>query len=80
MTSIPLAGPPASVTGPLNDVLGMVAWVATAAGVMGVLIVGMRMAISLRHGDGQEHLVQFSVVMGACILAASAGPLVSLFV
>ena len=72
-----LAGPPAKVTGPLDEVLGYMAWLASAAGVMGLLIVGMRMAISLRQGEGQEHLVQFATVLGACIIATTAGPIVS---
>ncbi|MET9321074.1 hypothetical protein ABZX75_12950 [Streptomyces sp. NPDC003038] len=71
-----LAAPGTNVTGPLNDVLGMIAWLVSAAGVLGVLIIGARMAISLRSGDGNEHLTQFATVMGACIIGCTAGPLV----
>ncbi|OEU96570.1 hypothetical protein [Streptomyces oceani] len=71
-----VAGPPAEVTDELNKILGWMAWFASAAGVMGLLIVGMRMAISLRQGEGQEHLVQFATVLGACIIASTAGPIV----
>ncbi|MFF4168557.1 hypothetical protein [Streptomyces sp. NPDC001744] len=71
-----LAAPGANVTGPLNQILGYLAWLVTAAGVLGVLIVGSRMAISLRSGSGDEHLTQFAVVMGACIIGATAGPIV----
>ncbi|POX40918.1 hypothetical protein C3486_11950 [Streptomyces sp. Ru73] len=69
--------PPSYVTDPLNEVMGIVAWVATAAGVMGLLIVGARMALSIRQGEGQEHLVQLGTVLGACIIAATAGPVVN---
>ncbi|WP_258052722.1 hypothetical protein [Streptomyces sp. Ru73] len=78
MTAFLMAGaPPSYVTDPLNEVMGIVAWVATAAGVMGLLIVGARMALSIRQGEGQEHLVQLGTVLGACIIAATAGPVVN---
>ncbi|WP_234426511.1 MULTISPECIES: hypothetical protein [Streptomyces] len=65
------------MTGPINTVMGMVAWVATAAGVMGLLIVGAKMALSIRQGEGQEHMVQLGTVLGACVIAATAGPIVN---
>ncbi|WP_228989853.1 hypothetical protein [Streptomyces sp. DH8] len=71
-----LAAPSTNVTGPLNQVLGILAWLVSAAGVLGVLIVGARMAVALRAGNGDEHLTQLAVVMGACIIGATAGPLV----
>ncbi|BBC35815.1 hypothetical protein SGFS_071090 [Streptomyces graminofaciens] len=70
-------GPSGKVTGPLNDVLGYLAWIVTAAGVAGLLMVGTRMAISVRSGEGEEHLSQFLTVMGACVIGATAGPIVS---
>ncbi|AVH57135.1 MULTISPECIES: hypothetical protein [Streptomyces] len=69
--------PDSDVTGPLNQVLGYMAWFVTVAAVAGLLIIGSRMAISLRGGEGSEHLTQFAVVMGACIIGATAGPIVS---
>jgi hypothetical protein len=66
-----------AVTGPLNIVLGWIAWLVTAAGVGGLLIVGTRMALAVRTGDGEEHLSQFLTVMGACVIGATAGPIVS---
>jgi len=69
--------PGGAVTGPLNEVLGYMAWFVTVAAVAGLLIIGTRMAISLRSGEGQEHLTQFAVVMGACVIGATAGPIVS---
>ncbi|MDX3586995.1 hypothetical protein OG920_27060 [Streptomyces europaeiscabiei] len=71
-----LAAPPAVVTNELNYVLNILAWLVTAAGVCGLLIVGSRMAVSLRSGEGDEHLTQFAMVMGACIIGATAGPIV----
>ncbi|WP_406474486.1 hypothetical protein [Streptomyces sp. NBC_01615] len=72
-----LAAPSAKVTGPLDTVLNWIAWMVTAAGVAGLLIVGTRMAIAVRTGDGEEHLSQFLMVMGACVIGATAGPIVS---
>lgn len=68
-----------NVTAPLNDVLGWMAWLVSVAGVFGVLIVGSRMAIALRAGNGDEHLTQLATVLGACIIGATAGPLVAFF-
>ncbi|MEV5435313.1 hypothetical protein AB0K80_04665 [Streptomyces sp. NPDC052682] len=68
--------PPASVTTPLDQVLGYLAWLVTAAGVAGLMIVGTRMAIAVKTGDAEEHLREYLIVMGACVVAAAAGPLV----
>ncbi|WP_369248494.1 hypothetical protein [Streptomyces sp. R41] len=69
-------GPPAGVTTQLDYVLNIIAWLVTAAGVAGLLIVGSRMALSLKSGEAEEHLTQFAMVMGACVIGATAGPLV----
>ncbi|WP_307835116.1 hypothetical protein [Streptomyces adelaidensis] len=71
-----LAGPPAVVTNELDYVLNILAWLVTAAGVCGLLLVGSRMAISLKAGEGDEHLSQFAIVLGACVIGATAGPIV----
>ncbi|MGW3391324.1 hypothetical protein [Streptomyces cinereoruber] len=68
---------PPALTNKVNDVLGIVAWAGTAAGVAGVLITGAMMAISMRRGEGSEHMGRLGMVLGGCILVATAGPLVS---
>ncbi|MET9321073.1 hypothetical protein ABZX75_12945 [Streptomyces sp. NPDC003038] len=68
---------PPELTGKVNDVLGIVAWAGTAAGVAGVLITGAMMAISMRRGEGSEHMGRLGMVLGGCVLVATAGPLVS---
>ncbi|MEV5988663.1 hypothetical protein AB0L85_27255 [Streptomyces sp. NPDC052051] len=68
--------PPPTVTEKLDKVLGYIAWLVTAAGVTGVLIVGSRMAIALKTGDAEEHLREYLIVMGACVIGACAGPIV----
>ncbi|MDX3690720.1 hypothetical protein PV726_10380 [Streptomyces europaeiscabiei] len=69
--------PPAEATKGLDQVLGYIAWLVTAAGVAGLLIVGSRMAIALKTGDAEEHLREYLVVLGACVIGACAGPLVA---
>ena len=69
--------PEEDVAGPLNMVLGYMAWFVSVAAVAGLLIIGTRMAMALRSGEGEEHLSQFAVVMGACIVGTCAGPIVS---
>ncbi|MFD5077452.1 hypothetical protein [Streptomyces sp. NPDC058371] len=70
-------GPSGAVTGPLNEILGWLAWLVSCAGVAGLLIVGSRMALAVKTGDGEEHMSQFLMVMGACVIGATAGPIVS---
>lgn len=67
----------ANVTIELNKVLGWTAWLVTCAGVAGLIIVGSRMAVALKTGDAEEHLREFLMVMGACVIGATAGPIVA---
>ncbi|RIV40206.1 hypothetical protein [Micromonospora radicis] len=77
--------PQPSINGQLPDglavkvqqVLGLVAWAGTAAGVVGVLITGAVMAISHKRGESSEHMSRLGMVLGGCILVAMAGPIVS---
>ncbi|MEU8820048.1 hypothetical protein [Actinoplanes sp. NPDC048796] len=59
--------------------LGLIAWAGTAAGVAGVLITGAKMAIAHKRGDSSEHMGQLGLVLGGCVLVATAGPLVQFF-
>ncbi|MEV6317819.1 hypothetical protein [Streptomyces sp. NPDC051776] len=62
-----------------NTLLGILAWIASAAGVGGVITVGIRMALQLHRGsfDGDhQHIRHLLIILGACVLAATAGPLV----
>jgi hypothetical protein len=60
----------------LDYVLSIMAWLVTAAGVAGLLFIGIRMAIAVRNGDREEHVREFLMVMSACVLGAAAGPVV----
>ncbi|MEU6602917.1 hypothetical protein [Streptomyces flaveolus] len=59
--------------------LGILAWSASAAGVAGVLITGMLLALQLRrgeHGEGSSYMRGLFFVMAGCVLATTAGPIV----
>ncbi|WP_371577813.1 hypothetical protein [Streptomyces sp. NBC_01314] len=73
----PTKDAPPELTAKVDTVLGLVAWVGTAAGVAGVLITGAMMAISMRRGEGSEHMGRLGMVLGGCVLVATAGPIVN---
>ncbi|MBX7265055.1 hypothetical protein KIF24_02600 [Micromonospora sp. Llam7] len=61
----------------VEQALGLVAWIGTAAGVVGVLATGAVMAISHKRGESSEHMSRLGMVLGGCILVAMAGPIVT---
>lgn len=66
----------------LESLLNLLAWSVTATSVAGFIIVGIRMAIQFNRGvpgEESEHFRGFTIVLTACILGASAGPLVAWF-
>ncbi|MGW1671899.1 hypothetical protein [Streptomyces sp. NPDC002324] len=65
-----------AVTTSLDEVLGYIAWLVSAAAVAGLLFIGIRMAIAVRNGGRDEYLREFLLVMCACVLGATAGPVV----
>lgn len=68
--------PPASA----HTIIDTLAWCASAAGVFGLLVVGINMAIQLNRGEpgeGGAHFRGAAIVMLACLVAATAGPLVA---
>lgn len=73
----PKSKAPAALTNKVNTVLGIVAWAGTAAGVAGVLITGAMMAVSVKRGESSEHMSRLGMVLGGCVLVATAGPLIS---
>ncbi|MBU6535507.1 hypothetical protein ACFUIW_09030 [Streptomyces sp. NPDC057245] len=72
----PEKGAPAPLSDMVNTVLGLVAWAGTAAGVAGVLITGTMMTVSMKRGESSEHMSRLGMVLGGCILVATAGPVV----
>ncbi|MEU2422714.1 hypothetical protein ABZ619_17110 [Streptomyces sp. NPDC007851] len=72
----PTSDAPGELTDKVNKVLGIVAWAGTAAGVLGVLVTGAMMAVSLKRGESSEHMSRLGMVLGGCVLVSTAGPLV----
>lgn len=72
----PARNAPGELTQKVDTVLGIAAWAGTAAGVAGVLITGAMMAVSLKRGESSEHMGRLGMVLGGCVLVATAGPLV----
>jgi len=73
----PKSDAPAALSSKVNTVLGIVAWAGTVAGVLGVLVTGAMMAVSLKRGESSEHMSRLGMVLGGCVLVATAGPLVN---
>lgn len=75
---------PASVQPPgtagLLTVLGWGAWIVTLVCIAGIFAVAAKMAFSHRRGEGSEAVGQLGWVMGACVLIAAAGPIVSVLI
>jgi peptidoglycan/LPS O-acetylase OafA/YrhL len=61
-------------------ILNWAAWIATAAAVAGVFIVGAMMAVQHQHGRGGEHGAKLTWVMGGCVLIGSASGIVGALV
>jgi hypothetical protein len=70
---------PSELTAKVLVAINLVAWAGTAAGVVGVLVCGVTMAISHRRGEGSEHMGRLGLVLGGCVLVATAGPIVQWF-
>jgi len=67
---------PGDLANAVNTVLGIAAWAGTAAGVGGIIITGIMMAVSMKRGEGSEHFSRLGMVLGGCVLVSTAGPTV----
>lgn len=67
---------PANLESQVHLLMDIVAWGATSACVVGIAVVAAMMAISHHRGTGSEHIASLGRVMAACILIATAGPIV----
>ncbi|MEU0147670.1 hypothetical protein ABZ119_17180 [Streptomyces sp. NPDC006288] len=68
---------PGALADAVDTVLGIAGWAGTAAGVAGVLVTGIMMAVSMKRGEGSEHLSRLGMVLGGCVLVATAGPIIT---
>jgi len=66
--------------GPEADILiSYLAWAVSAAAVAGVIFVGIQMALQVRRGEigeGATYFRSLVIVLCACLMASTAGPLV----
>ncbi|MFD7996486.1 hypothetical protein [Streptomyces mexicanus] len=74
--------PPASYSPPAeaNTILDILAWCVTAGGVFGLLVVGINMAVQINRGEpgeGSSHFRGAFIVVIACLIGTTAGPLVA---
>ncbi len=73
------AGFDPAVGGGAMTILRLLAWCASAAGVAGLIIVGINMSIQLRRGEpgeGGEHFRGVIFIVLASLVATCAAPLV----
>lgn len=65
-----------------GKLLGYLAWTLTAAAVGGVVFVGIQMSLQLRRepGEGANYYRGLVMVMFACVLGVTAGPLVEFLI
>ncbi|WP_406469128.1 hypothetical protein OH738_18600 [Streptomyces hirsutus] len=69
-----------NIGGGAMTILRLLAWCASAAGVAGLIIIGINMSLQLRRGDpgeGGEHFRGVFFVVLAALIATCAGPLVA---
>ncbi|MEW2353742.1 hypothetical protein [Spirillospora sp. NPDC029432] len=71
---------PEELKNKVRVLLGFVAWTVTGLCVAGVLMVGGRMAVMHRRGEGGEHASGLAWVGGACVLVGSAAAIVGAIV
>ncbi|MEV6350737.1 hypothetical protein [Actinoplanes sp. NPDC051851] len=68
---------------PVMKLLNLLAWCVSAASVAGLLIVGAQMAMQLRRGvtgeKANEYVRPLTIIAAACLISATAGPLVQWF-
>ncbi len=82
LTSIPVAIPdpdpvaPPGFEGPIGVILGWVKWLGLIVAVLGVIIIGGKMAINVRRGEAAGELGQLLYVGLGCILIGAAVSLV----
>lgn len=67
---------PAEVSSRVENVLQLVAWLAVAGCVAGVLFCAISMAMAYKRGDMGDQFGRLGMVFGACVLIGSASSLV----
>ncbi|TFC02727.1 hypothetical protein [Cryobacterium sp. MDB2-33-2] len=63
-----------------QEVMGWVKWVALGVAVIGIMIIGAKLAIESRRGEGGAHLGSLGTAMAGVIVISAAASLVGFFV
>lgn len=71
---------PPEITAKVDSVVSLVAWLAVAACVAGILVVAIRMALLHRRGELGDHMGGLGAVAGGCVLIGTASGLVNYFI
>ncbi|HEX2073186.1 MAG TPA: hypothetical protein VHF92_05320 [Geodermatophilus sp.] len=64
----------------ITTIVQWIAWTVLAVCVVGVLIVGGRMALAHRRGEGAEYAASLGYVLGGAVLVGSASGLIAALV
>jgi len=63
-----------------DDLIAYLAWAVTACAVAGLLVIGIQMAMQFQRGEGATYYRGGTIVAVACVIGATAGPLVEFLV
>jgi hypothetical protein len=69
--------PPPGIAEKVNTILGFILYLVIAACVVGVMIVGAKLALAHRRGELHDHLAGLMAVGAGCVLAGGASGLVN---
>jgi hypothetical protein len=64
----------------ITTIVEWIAWVVLSVCVVGVLLVGGRMALAHRRGDGGQYAAELGYVLGGAVLVGSASGLIAALV
>ena len=75
----PTDGPPPGAE-KFQEVMGWVKWVALGVAIIGIMIIGAKLAFESRRGEGGAHLGALGAAMAGVIVISAATSLVGFFV
>lgn len=67
---------PPGVEGKTDTVIGWAKWACFIACILGLVFVAVKLAISNRRGEGEDHAKSLGAVMAGAILCGAAGSLI----
>jgi type IV secretory pathway VirB2 component (pilin) len=75
----PTNGPPPGAE-KFQQVMGWVKWIALGVAVIGIMVIGAKLAIESRRGEGGAHLGALGTAMAGVIVISGAASLVGFFI